>query len=552
VGAVVGALSALLQLAPVLGRGYVLIRDMVFVPRLPLTDQLLGVNSVPRAVPSDLLVALASRVVPGDVVQDVVLFAIIGLAGWGAARLVPGESRVAAAGAAALYSWNPYVTEHLVQGQWAVLIGYAALPWVASTALGARAGGAGARRRLLVALLLAATGGVSAELLAVLVAVPVVLWPGGAVAWPRRAATLTASIVVVSLPWLVPSLMQTGDFPGDKVGVRLFAARADTPYRTVGSLASLGGIWNAQVVPPGRGSALVGLAALLMTVAALGVLWLTRSRWAPGGLAGLVTAAAVGFLLSLWGATPGVRRLLVDLTGSSVLAGLLRDGQRSLAPFVLVVAVGFGLAVEWAAARVPVGRLLVLAPALLLTSAAWGADGALAAVSWPTAWPQIASASRSLPSGPVLVLPWSSQRSYAWNDGRDLDDPAASWLPRRTVADDSLTVGRVATPLEDPLARSIAATATGAGQLLAPLRAQGYAGVLVEWDQPGALSLVTRLQGLQLVRQSSALALYAVPDPAAITAGRRSTVPPLAGDLVALVVGLGAITSLLRIETRRG
>jgi len=36
------------------------------------------------------------------------------------------------------YGWNPYVAERLIIGQWALLIGYAGLPWVlrAGLALG--------------------------------------------------------------------------------------------------------------------------------------------------------------------------------------------------------------------------------------------------------------------------------------------------------------------------------------------------------------------------------------------------------------------------------
>jgi hypothetical protein len=556
VGALVGLASALIQLAPVLGRGYVLLRDMVFVPRLPLTDQLLGVNGVPRAVPSDLVVALASRIVPGQVVQDLVLLAIIGLAGWGAARLVPGNSLTAAAAAAALYSWNPYLTERLLQGQWAVLVGYAALPWVAKVAIDLRADRPGSSRRLLVVLACAASGGASAELLAAIVAVPVVLWPGSVVAWWRRAATLVGSVVVVSLPWLIPGLMQSSSYPSDPIGVKLFSARPDTPFGTVGSLVSLGGIWNAQAVPAGRDTALVGLAGLVMTAAALWGLWQSRSRWARGDLAGLTTAGAAGFGLAIWGATPGARRLLVHLAASSAAGGLLRDGQRSLAPFVLLVAVGFGLVVRWATERVPWSRLLIAAPVLLLTSAAWGSEGALVAVHWPGDWSRAASATQQLRAGPILVLPWSSQRVYSWNGGRTLDDPAARWLPRRVVGDDALRVGSSSTVIEDPLARAINPTVIGTGPLVATLRARGYAGVLVELDQPGATTAVARLAGASLTAATATLAVYDVPRSSAVhslaKSGSKSVAPVVVGDLGALVIVLVGAISLARIRTRRG
>ena len=36
-------------------------------------------------------------------------------------------------------------------------------------------------------------------------------------------------------------------------GVAAFAARADTPFGSLGSLLMLGGVWNAQAVPAGYG-----------------------------------------------------------------------------------------------------------------------------------------------------------------------------------------------------------------------------------------------------------------------------------------------------------
>ncbi|HSO53077.1 MAG TPA: hypothetical protein VL330_10065, partial [Actinomycetes bacterium] len=141
VGLVVGGVLALLALGPLLGRGYVLTYDMVFVPRLELTRGLLGLDTaVARAVPADLLVALASRLVPADLVQKLVLAGVFAGAAAGAARLVPSRSLAARAAAAVLYAWNPFIYERLLMGHWGLLVSYAALPWAARAALDLRAG----------------------------------------------------------------------------------------------------------------------------------------------------------------------------------------------------------------------------------------------------------------------------------------------------------------------------------------------------------------------------------------------------------------------------
>jgi hypothetical protein len=525
VGLVVGLCSALLQLAPVLGGGYILARDMVFVPRLPLTGALLGRDGVPRAVPSDLLVALLSRIVPGGVVQDVVLLAIIALAGWGVARLVPSESAWAGAAAAALYTWNPYVTEQLRLGQWAVLVGYAALPWVAAAAIRCRDRlDRRSNAALVLALAGAAAGGPSADLLA-------------------------ATLIAVSLPWLLPALLSPGSAPPDRVGVALFATRPDTPFGSLGSLLSLGGVWNALVVPAGRGHFIVGLAALFLTAAAASGLSTLRGRWADGALGGLVAAGMLGLAMAMWGVTPGAHGALEHLVAAVPAAGLLRDGQRSVAPLALALSVGIGAVAELLATRWRWrAAVLVAVPVALLPAAAWSADATLASVQWPAAWHQVATASTRLPAGPILVLPWATERAYPWNGDRPQIDPADHWLPRRVIRDDALLVGNRSTPVEDPLARGIAAAAAGTGPLLPVLRRQGYAGVLVETDQAGAAVLPPRLSGLRLLSSAEDLALYAVPRPARVDVPRAPLVPILVGDILA---GLAVAVSFTICLTRR-
>ena len=81
------------------------------------------------------------------------------------------------------YSWNPYLAERLVMGQWALLLGYAGLPWVLRVLCAGpvRIG----RARLALALLPAAIGGFVGMVITGLAAAPAALARGGAV---RRAS----------------------------------------------------------------------------------------------------------------------------------------------------------------------------------------------------------------------------------------------------------------------------------------------------------------------------------------------------------------------------
>lgn len=66
VAAVYSAVGALLVAGPLLGPGYLLLRDAVSTPRSYPTDSALGLgDAAPRAVPQDALLAALSPVVDG-------------------------------------------------------------------------------------------------------------------------------------------------------------------------------------------------------------------------------------------------------------------------------------------------------------------------------------------------------------------------------------------------------------------------------------------------------------------------------------------------------
>jgi hypothetical protein len=393
-------------MAPLLARGYVLTYDMVFVPRLELTGNLLGLDvAVARAVPGDLLVALASRLVPADLVQKLILLGIVVAAGAGAARLTPTRRPAAKAAAAALYAWNPFVYERLVMGHWGLLAAYATLPFVARAATDLRTGTQGSVRRLVLTLAIAAAasppGGLIAAAVALCVAAAppwsaqraVALHGARALRFLRstrgRVAVLLGVALVVNAPWLVPSVLRPGGVPVRAEGAAAFASRPDGPLGTVGSLVGLGGIWNAFAVPPGLGSwPWVGGFVVVLAVAGAGlpVLW---RRLPAGAAGGLLLAAGLGLVVAAAYAVPGLRSL-VDLVVVHVPGGgLVRDAQKFIAPLALVEAAAFGLGVERLVPALPPrwGRAaaagLVAAPVLLLPALAWGAAGRLAAVPYP-------------------------------------------------------------------------------------------------------------------------------------------------------------------------
>src|ERR1022692_2485027 len=348
--AAAGLILGLLALGPALGAGFVLSYDMVFVPRPPLGAADLGLaGGPPRAVPSDLVVALVARVIPAEFVQKIILLAIFVIACSGAAALLAAWPRraggrrpglLAQLVAGVCYVWNPFVAERLIMGQWGLLLGYAGLPWVL------REIGRDARPirpgRLAIAALPAAVGGFAAMSISALAAVPAACC--GQVAWLarfRRLAIVLGIFAVLSLPWLIPAFAVP--VHADPNGASAFGARADTPFGGIGSLLTLGGIWNAQAVPAGYGGWASAGWLIVVLVALAGYVLAGGRRACPG----LGVGAVAGFAIAAVGLTGPTMALLRDAISYWPGFAILRDGQQFLAPLALVVAIGLGAGLTW-------------------------------------------------------------------------------------------------------------------------------------------------------------------------------------------------------------
>ncbi len=531
-------------LAPALAPGYVLTYDMVFVPRLPVTADLFGLGSqTPRAVPSDLVVSVLSHAVPGQAVQKVILLALLLAAGTGAARLLH-TSPVGRAAAGLAYLWSPFLGEHLLLGQWAVLVGYATLPWIVSAADSVRHGRAGAWPRLLLVLGICSCGGAPAWTVALLSAVLVAGWPraGEPPAHAiRRVLGVLGALTCYALPWAVPSLLRPGGTVADIAGAAVFSARADTHMGVVGSLLTGGGIWNSAATPPGRAAIAYSIGVLLLLALVARGLPLCRGY---GWFAPLAVSAGIGLALALATVWSPSRTALAHLPGGA----LLRDGERLAVVWVLLAALAFGACVGAVPARWGPGvpAVVALLPVVLLPSLAWGVSGRLVPVRYP---PDYAAVSRIVDRDPrpggVLVLPFSAYRRYSWNGARVQLDPLPRWFDRTVVASSDLPVvvgGRtVVVAGEDRLAARLSAAATGSAPMAPALAAAGIRWVVVDAPQDPAT-----LSGLTRVYAGSVLSLYDVDgvDPARAADPARGDAPPrvpvVIGDLLALAALLSA------------
>lgn len=550
-------LLAVVLVAPLYGgRGHPLARDLVFLPRHAWTPAVLGLDDAPpRAVPLDAVLAALTSVVDGGVVARLALPLILAAAGWGVHRLLRDLGTAARLAAGGFAVWNPYVAERLALGQWALLLGYAALPWIAAAAIRFRE--SGDRRDAGVVIVwtalasLTPTGGLLA------------LATAATLGWTRgwRHARLVGLLALLQLPWLLPAFTGSGMDAADPAGVDAFAARGDTPGGVLVSVLGLGGIWDTRSVPGSRETWLgVLTAVVVVAVVAIAAPRLAR-LWGRGDLVRGAALATVGIVIALLSATPWgsavMRWLVVEVPG----AGLLRDAQKFLAPAGILVAAAVGAVTEQLLDRVrrhgievviSAALPLLALPVLLLPDATSRTWITVRPVTFPDGLEQASTAlAASNDETAVVTLPWRSYRHFKWGNGEVSSDPATRWFDRTVLTSADLAVG-------ERVVRGESRRTTELGRALERARPAdvlpeyGVGWVLVYRDDPDADAL--DLAGLNLIVDDPDVRLYRVSGPEIETREQPlgRVVLVVLGDLAAIVVlAGGALSQIRRVSSTR-
>jgi hypothetical protein len=505
--------------APLLAPGYLLLRDAVSTPRSYLSDEALGLGeSAPRALPQDFAVALASHLIDGGVVVKALLILGLWLAGWGAARLVslilPDAGLGGELVAATIAIWNPYVAERLLQGHWSLLVGYGCLPWVAAAMLRLRENPRAVWWPLVFWVALAGltpTG----LLLAMVVATVCIAVPGDGRSRVLCGLVTAVVVVAVALPWLTASVV-THSLSSSQTGIAPFAARAEPGLGALGSLASLGGIWNAQAVPASRATpfAVVGAVILLAIV----VTGLPSVRRRPAAVTLLTLALAAVVVPAAMATGPGIAAVEAVVRALPGL-GVMRDGQKWVAlamPGYALAAAGAVMTVKrWAATRdmrgwwpaAAAAGVCCVALIGVLPDLAWGVGGKIAPVRYPAGWAAVASRINADPR-PVAVLPADTMRQFDWSGPAPVLDPLPRWVRAHVWTTGDLTISGRTVFGEGGRARRVQQLILDGVEPAALARA-GVGWVVVESGTTGEMgSAAKTLTALPVVYSDAHISLY--------------------------------------------
>jgi hypothetical protein len=340
----------------------------------------------------------------------------------------------------------------------------------------------------------------------------------------RSHLGLLTAVALANAPWVVAGLLHVGVATSDPAGAEVFALRAEGLSPAPLAALGLGGIWNTEVVPFSRTGLLALLSLVVLALLSLvGVVGWRRALPVRDQAAYLM-CWGTGLVLAVggWAAVDLVGWLAARAPGG----GLLRDGSRFLALCAPLLAVLVGFGVErvrsWLGYRshgLVVASLLVLVPVAFMPDAGWGSSGRLRAVAYPQAYEQARDVVGDADGADVLLLPFSSYRAPAWNDGRKVLDPLGRYLRPDYVASDELVVSERRVAGEDPRGASVrralaAPTPAGRADQLGEL---GIGVVVTDRTAPGR---APRVAGEVLLRRDELVVLRlpaarAIPDPTA-------------------------------------
>ncbi len=513
---------SLAVMAPLLLPGFVLSMDMVFTPQIRMPHQ------VDNTFLFYTLLHVLNVVLPADLIEKALLFAILLLSGVGMDRFLrteaPKVGRVATYIAGGFYMVNPFTYDRFMAGQYGVLLGYALLPWFCRSLLSfVRA--PSARGGLAVASWVTAMSIVSIHSLGYVVVLGLALAGiagrdrAGWKAIATHGMLAAVAFILASSYWLPPTMLGHGKIadslstfgPSERHAFTTIDANGTGP---LGSVLGLQGFWQENrgifVVPI---DAMGGWGALQLLVWALvicGVVVAWRQQQGRAIYMSAIVAVAAVIASGFGG----------DWLAQHIpfFAGY-REPQKFVAVVAFALAYFMALAVwrlsgmgrrQWIVAGMIVALLVAYTPTMW-----WGFGGQLQPTNYPRGWYDINQQLGSAERQRVLFLPWHLYMSYGFASGRIIASPASAFFDAPIIAGDNPDLAGVWPQTVDATKATIEQSILPRLERGEPVAAEltrlhiGYILLAKEYDYRNYDAL-DRQPDVRLVRDTPTLRLYRV------------------------------------------
>lgn len=429
-------------LGPLYARGYILHYDMVFSPHVHLNlDMIREGIGLYQSLPLAVLLKLANFVIPMDIVQKLILSAIIFLSAYTMYRIVPVKSLYARLLAGVIYALNPFVYDRLMAGHWGFLLAYSLTPLVlwAFYKLYSQP----RRRHLAYAVLLWSLAVLASSHHTVILGLLFVCLGLFFVRSKRSflyALATIASVLLLNLWWIIPAY----SIDGSRVNFSLehfyaFATRGDLAHGLWFNMLALQGFWHDgwQSIKDFFGYwPLLVMVWLLPVLVGLGGI----SRYIQNHrklLLGLLLASLLSLIFAA-GPNPAVWQLNTWLYEHIPALSGLREPQKLLSllalTYAVLAALGMDLLIKYKKKLAAgLGIVAVMATILMARPMLWGTNGQLETTRYPASWHQFyAHLQNDGQSSKAIVLPWELYVEDSFVDGL-VAQPAKAFYGERVL-----------------------------------------------------------------------------------------------------------------------
>lgn len=458
---------ALLIMGPMLGSGFVLALDMVFTPKLPVA------HGMSNTWLFEWVLHLVNFLLPGQVIEKLLIFIILFICGLGMHRLIETESSWPKYFGGLFYTINPFTYERWLAGQYLIVAGYALLPWLVKSLINF-VNHPSNRTAAVLALWYSLLAMLSIHIfvMAVLIGIIfIVIFSIGRVSelsyrkkllkWSGLA--LIATLFINSF-WLIGVIRGTSSISQtiNSIGPHDLAAYTTTPNPHVGLITNVlsgYGFWleryNRFHMPNGNIIIWLSLFALLFILVCVGAVTQFSKRKPQekkkvATSARLVTicilvASIIGFIIACGIHAP----LFGGLTKWGIehipLMKGFREPEKWSALLMLAYAYFGAHGLAWLLDRFAVANrqslkqsttswrqtiivLSLLLPLAYVPSMVYGFAGQLRPVHYPASWYSFNQyLKRHPPSGKALFLPWHEYMSYDFSP-RVIANPAPDFF----------------------------------------------------------------------------------------------------------------------------
>jgi hypothetical protein len=507
-------LLSLAILGPLLLCGYIFTLDMPFAPSDDLPSMFNGLHEsllVPGGAPFYFLMHQVGKVVPLWLLQKVLAFLLLFLAGLGGHRLLSSKGAGAYFGGL-LYMINPFTYVRFITGQWGVLAAYALTPFAIKVFIELLQNG-GRRDMVKVALLSTLVGMVMVQGYFVLFLAFFIIFLVKVIREREQPATIgkvsksvgisAALFCGLNLYWLVPVWSGAASFISQLgwADLLFFAPKPTSNLGVAFDTASMYGFWRGGYI---YASNLLPfwwlLFIFILFLAIYGFLSShkifrtdadhqdkSNSRWVVLSF-GIIGMAS--FLLALGAASEISRRPFEWLWEHVPFLSGFRDSQKFVALVCLSYAYLGGLGVNelihglrrqrkrlsMLAMTAVVALALLTPPVYSFTM--FGFHGQLRVTDYPQEWYEVNKhLNQDKDDFNVLFLPWHQYMDYSWlaNSDKRMTNRARQFFNKPVIQGDNIEVTGIYSQSTNPISKYIefllqkGNEVNNLGELLAPL-----------------------------------------------------------------------------------